>query len=346
MNVIAIEELAKVIANKHHLTQQEADAFINAFFKNIRNALATEKLVKIKGLGTFAVAVMKSTEYPGRKCKVMTFSPEPKLSKQINKPFAQFEVVTLAEGVTFDDVTEETGDDSLVKTVAKEEISVDDLPMVDSWVMVEMSDTSDLMEEQLPVMSDETTSDDSGAADTDSEDSNADSDSTHLEGEQEPPVLVGMSDNQDAETTGKSADTPRSSWWKWAVGVAIAACLLIGFFLLKPSNDAAQPDTNTTSDVALKTSDDTKDSTPTTSEESSVQNPEDQYAAENELCKYGAYKIVGLDTIITVTPGMDLQRIATIFLGSEMQMYLTAMNNGNDNPQVGEQYKIPKIELK
>ena len=43
---------------------------------------------------------------------------------------------------------------------------------------------------------------------------------------------------------------------------------------------------------------------------------------------------------------MDLQRIATIFLGSEMQMYLTAMNNGNDNPQVGEQYKIPKIELK
>ena len=136
MNVIAIEELAKVIANKHHLTQQEADAFINAFFKNIRNALATEKLVKIKGLGTFAVAVMKSTEYPGRKCKVMTFSPEPKLSKQINKPFAQFEVVTLAEGVTFDDVTEETGDDSLVKTVAKEEISVDDLPMVGGVIAV------------------------------------------------------------------------------------------------------------------------------------------------------------------------------------------------------------------
>ena len=98
--------------------------------------------------------------------------------------------------------------------------------------------------------------------------------------------------------------------------------------------------------MAQKESEDSKDNLPTTSDNSSVQNPEDQYAEENERCKYGAYKIVGLDTIITVTPGMDLQRIATIFLGSEMQMYLTAMNDGNDNPQVGEQYKIPKIELK
>ena len=343
MNVIAIEELAKVIANKHHLTQQEADAFINAFFKNIRNALATEKLVKIKGLGTFAVAVMKSTEYPGRKCKVMTFSPEPKLSKQINKPFAQFEVVTLAEGVTFDDVTEETGNDSLIKTVAKDEISVDDLPMVDSWVMVEMADTPDLVEEQLPAMSDDEHSDDSEAAETAPDDSIADGESTHLEGEKDSPVRVEMSDNHDAESQGHV--TSRSGWWKWAVGVAIAACLLIGFFLLRPSNNASQSST-TSSEVAQKESEDSKDNLPATSDNSSVQNPEDQYAEENERCKYGAYKIVGLDTIITVTPGMDLQRIATIFLGSEMQMYLTAMNDGNGNPQVGEQYKIPKIELK
>ena len=334
MNVIAIEELAKVIATKHRLSPEQADAFVNAIFKNIRNALATEKLVKIRGLGTFAVAVMKSTEYPGRKCKVMTFSPEVKLSKQVNKPFAQFEVVTLADGVSFDDVKEETGDDSLIKAVKKEEFSVDDLPMVDSWVMVEMPDTSDLVEEQLPIMSG-----------NQSDDSELTKESPR---EQQMTTSTDMEEHLDSDVTTDQEPTnspQRGGWWKWAVGAAVAACLLIGFFLLKPSKNAPKTDAGTTSEVAQTALEKaTEDSL--SMAEATTQAPEEQYAAENERVKYGAYKIVGLDTIITVTPGMDLQRIATIFLGSEMQMYLSAMNDGNDNPQPGEQYKIPKIELK
>lgn len=346
MNIVAIEELTKVIAANHHLAPQEADAFVNAFFKNIRNALATEKLVKIRGLGTFAVAVMKSTEYPGRRCKVMTFSPEAKLSKQINKPFAQFEVVTLADGVTFDDVTEETGDDSLIKAVKKEDISVDDLPMVDSWVMVEVPDTSDIVEETLPAMSSEHTEESEVVADNEPDSSASEDNSSRSVEEKETLATTETGEKQSStDTSDQEPTASHRGWWKWAVAAAVAACL-IGFFLLKPSKNSPQIDDKTTSEVAQKTTEESKENTSSTTEDTSNQAPEELYAAENERCKYGAYKIVGLDTIITVTPGMDLQRIATIFLGSEMQMYLSAMNDGNDNPQVGEQYKIPKIELK
>ena len=334
MNVIAIEELAKVIATKHRLTPQEADAFVNLFFKNIRNALATEKLVKIRGLGTFAVAVVKSTEYPGRRCKVMTFSPEVKLSKQINKPFAQFEVVTLTDGVTFEDVEEETGDDSMIKAVTKEEISVDDLPMVDSWVMVEVADTSDLMEETLPVLSGDHQPGDSKETEDISSQSEEEKESAKEMGE-------GIDSADTAEP--EPVDTRRGGWWKWVVGAVAAACLVLGFLFLRPSENKLQADNETTSETTQAVS---KENTPPVAAENTTQAPEDLYAEENERVKYGAYKIVGLDTIITVTPGMDLQRIATIFLGSEMQMYLSAMNDGNENPQVGEEYKIPKIELK
>lgn len=346
MNVIAIEELANVVATKHRLSQQDADAFVNAFFKNIRNALASEKLVKIRGLGTFSVTVMKSTEYPGRRCKVMTFSPEPKLSKQINKPFAQFEVVTLADGVTFDDVAEETGDDSLIKAVAKEEISVDDLPMVESWVMVEAPETDDLVEETLPGLpGDGQTNDSEVAADSGFSQSDEDADSLETtEPKHKSPESIENEEKTDAVGTieQESAAPRRGAWWKWAVVATMAACVIIGLFLMKSSKNTPS-DTETTSEIAQTTP---IENQPSTAEDIAPEAPEDKYAAENERVKYGAYRIVGLDTIITVTPGMDLQRIATIFLGSEMQMYLSAMNDGNDNPQPGEQYKIPKIELK
>ena len=352
MNIVTIEELAKTIANKHHLSQQEADAFVNSFFKNIRNCLATEKLVKVRGLGTFAVSVMKSTEYPGRRCKVMTFSPEAKLSKQINKPFAQFEVVTLADGVTFDDVTEETGDDSLIKAVVKEELSVDDLPMVESWVKVELPDTPELMEESVPAMSDTVHTDETTTeSNTEPEEIASVEHLSQQDVVQETSSEVPeVEEGQDSSSEGSH----RGGLWKWVVGLVVAACLLIVFFLLKPSNNKPQNDANVTSEVTESVSNETKDGAeqiedaPSTSVgQTTLQaDSEELYAAANERVKYGAYKIVGIDTIITVTPGMTLQRIATIFLGSQMMMYLSAINDGNDNPQPGEQYKIPKIKLK
>ena len=48
-------ELRKAVAQMAGVSEQEADAFLNAFVDAILNGLQLDKQVKIKGLGTFAL---------------------------------------------------------------------------------------------------------------------------------------------------------------------------------------------------------------------------------------------------------------------------------------------------
>ena len=70
------------------------------------------------------------------------------------------------------------------------------------------------------------------------------------------------------------------------------------------------------------------------------------YSALNAQIPYGAYDIVGVDTVITVMKGQDLPTISRIFLGTDIQIYLIVLNEGNNDPQEGERYKIPKLKLR
>ena len=70
------------------------------------------------------------------------------------------------------------------------------------------------------------------------------------------------------------------------------------------------------------------------------------YEAMNAQIPYGAYDIVGIDTVITVMPGQDLATISRIFLGTDIHIYLVVANNGNNEPKEGEKYRIPKLQLR
>ena len=70
------------------------------------------------------------------------------------------------------------------------------------------------------------------------------------------------------------------------------------------------------------------------------------FEAMNAQIPYGAYDIVGIDTVITVMPGQNLATISRIFLGTDIHIYLIVANNGNDNPKEGEKYRIPRLKLR
>ena len=70
------------------------------------------------------------------------------------------------------------------------------------------------------------------------------------------------------------------------------------------------------------------------------------YQAMNAQIPYGAYDIVGVDTVITVMKGQTLEDISRFFLGTDILIYLTVLNDGNTTPQEGEKYKIPKLKLR
>ena len=110
MNKIALDELSKIIVEKHKLSLNDAQTFVRLMFDTINDGLQNDKLVKIKGLGTFKVNTVKDRESidvnTGERIVIesrdrINFIPDNVLKDIVNRPFAQFETVELNEGVDF-----------------------------------------------------------------------------------------------------------------------------------------------------------------------------------------------------------------------------------------------------
>jgi integration host factor IHF alpha subunit len=60
----------------------------------------------------------------------------------------------------------------------------------------------------------------------------------------------------------------------------------------------------------------------------------------------GAYKIVGIDRVVTVNKGQTLYSLSRSTLGPGMECYIEAVNGNVKEWKAGEKIKIPKLELK
>lgn len=120
MAKISVRELAKVIAKKHKMSQKAAENFVTMLFDVVNEGLETEKSVKVKGLGTFKVATVKSRESinvnTGERVLIdghdkVSFTPDAVMRDFINKPFAQFETVLINDGVDFSGIDAQHADE-------------------------------------------------------------------------------------------------------------------------------------------------------------------------------------------------------------------------------------------
>lgn len=110
---ITIQQLAKTLAQKKKLSQKDAEAFLKEFFDSIVQNVTTDKLVKIKGLGTFKLIEVQDREsvhvntgerfiIPGH--SKLSFIPETALKDLVNKPFADFQTVIINEGTSLEEM--------------------------------------------------------------------------------------------------------------------------------------------------------------------------------------------------------------------------------------------------
>ena len=120
---INLQQLAKILAQKKDIPQRDAEAFLKEFFDSIIQNVTTDKLVKVKGLGTFKLIEVLDREsvnintgerivIPGH--TKLSFAPENALKDLINKPFADFQAVVLNEGTSVEEM-EWTPSDSTSK---------------------------------------------------------------------------------------------------------------------------------------------------------------------------------------------------------------------------------------
>lgn len=115
MERISIQELAAVLTVKNGLKKKEAEQFVNMIFDVVKDNLMSERLVKIKGLGTFKVIDIEPRESinvnTGERVLIeghekITFTPDTAMKELVNRPFSQFETVILSDGVEFDETDE------------------------------------------------------------------------------------------------------------------------------------------------------------------------------------------------------------------------------------------------
>lgn len=62
--------------------------------------------------------------------------------------------------------------------------------------------------------------------------------------------------------------------------------------------------------------------------------------------KYGAYRIIGTDQVVTVKAGQTISSISKAYLGPGMECYVEALNGGIKEAKVGQKIKIPKLQKK
>ncbi len=98
-NKLLVSDLCTVLMDRHKITKNDAKVFISTFFDVVLEGLEQDRIVKIKGLGTFKLVNVESRESinvsTGERFEIsghtkITFVPENGLKQQVNRPFADF----------------------------------------------------------------------------------------------------------------------------------------------------------------------------------------------------------------------------------------------------------------
>lgn len=98
------QNLIDLLVKKHGIDKKDAEKFIKVFFLLIEKSLETDKIVKIKGLGSFKLIDVENRESvninTGERFLIegytkLSFIPDSSLREVINRPFEHFETVLL-----------------------------------------------------------------------------------------------------------------------------------------------------------------------------------------------------------------------------------------------------------
>ena len=158
MSKISLSDLAQRLAEKSGISLQDAELFIRKMFDVANEGLQSDKLVKMKWLGTFKVMAVKDRESvdvnTGERIIIegrdkISFTPDNILKEIVNKPFAQFETVVVNDGVDFDEIDrkfENAEEDGSVFDSTLECVPDSDNSSLDSFVEQDSPATSGVID--------------------------------------------------------------------------------------------------------------------------------------------------------------------------------------------------------
>jgi hypothetical protein len=159
--------------------------------------------------------------------------------------------------------------------------------------------------------------------------------------------IVPATSNPDAPIEEPAPPTKRNfTGLAVLLGVVAIIGLVIFFFnhTGEEEENAVASNVSLTADSALVAENDSISTTSALPENEASDTID--FDAMNAQIPYGAYDIVAIDTVITVGKGQTALSISKMMLGTEYTIYIVVANDGNDQPQPGQPYRIPKLQLR
>ena len=379
MSKLNIYDLCSVLTSKNGLDDKESHRFIKAIFDVIQEGLDEDKIVKVKGLGTFKIIEVDDRESinvnTGERVLIeghskLTFTPDSVMKEIVNKPFSQFETVILNEGVDFPEpVVEEPAAEDIIADEPAEGKEIIVEPQIDNKVAEQSVKEEPVAEEPV---AEEPVAEEPVAEEPVAEDS-----------------VVEFTDDNDNVQSGEENSVEESvfetsnnnSILRWILsGVAVLLLILgaayggylygryelseeIAYKQMKADLKTAEITTKK-AQVAIKKdsvaqevdatkigamSIDNKDeSANDEAKTETAKTSSDKYEDMDIRVRTGAYRIIGEDRTVKAKAGQTVEDIATKLLGPGMSCYVEVYNglDGKATLKEGQTIKIPKLELK
>lgn len=305
-----IKDIARALVERHKMKVGASEEFLQKLVEVINEGLMQDRVVKIKGFGTFKLQEVKERKSvnvnTGESVIIaahdkVTFTPDNVMRDIVNKPFAHFETV-IVDGVPEEKpakVEEKPAKVEEKSEKAEEPVKVVEKPAkvkepvkVAEPVKPETPETPDTLDEP--------------------------------EHHYVRNVLLGV--------------------------LLAAICFGLGFFAKNgfttaPKEEPTTPAKPTVVDT-VKADTVAKPAPVAPVEKETAEVDEYEQYNKDPRVKYGAYKIVGLDQEVTVQQGQTLKGISKAYLGPDMECYVEAFNANIKEVQKGDKVRIPRLELK
>jgi nucleoid DNA-binding protein len=229
-NRLTIQDLAGLLAEYTGKDKQSSEQFLREFIDIISEGVFTDKLVKVKGLGTFKIIPVEKRESihvnTGERFLIpahykFSFLPDKDLREQVNKPFSFFETTELQEDVDFTDLDVDSGglEDKEIETESVEEVIPEEKTIqnpVEELILVSqpelkpvLAQSEEFVVESVPVLEQEVQLDSS------------ESNSTELPQEKKNETVY--------EPIQKKSVRPKRSYKKAMIVLAIISSILLLF---------------------------------------------------------------------------------------------------------------------
>ena len=324
-----IMNITSALSTKYKMPLKDAETFVAMLFDVVNDGLMKDKLVKVKGLGTFKVASVKDRESvnvnTGERVLIeghdkITFTPDAVLRDFVNKPFAQFETVVVKDGVDFSDLDSQ----KVPETVETPEVP-------ETSETAETPETPDTLLSAVPEEPKESEAPEAPETPETSE---------TVETSETPAVLGEAS--QDVRTEQQVIGEKPSGHKNLILACLLAVVAFIaGFFIGRGT--AGQADKPAAPETTVEAPADSVETTATTAAKQDDTASFEAYNSDPRI-KYGAYDIVGIDTVITLRPGQTLQSVCRATLGADMMSYMEVMNDAK-SLETGK-VKVPKLKMR